>query len=368
MAYRRAEKAKTLIKLLTEKEECDPLLLFILGDECIPANPAEGRSKMKKEKVAFKAFQEDIQAIMPFFELTTDHQRLPWFIDIFNDMLSAEAEFSFGHDKQFLEITQQGQGHAFHAKIEKLMRLCDISEEDIRKYQSINQYFPHTGTLLKCDFHRSAESGISLYYQSQIALRHAARIVRTMNGLALPAEVYLEIGKLLGRKGVYGGMDFRKNSIPAFSLFYPLSPQKARVKDSFLHIMEMLQMSENQKNLLDKYHDELSAFLSGDLFVSFPVSGAGSPGGMKIDYELVNLPLAIKVLKETDISEEELRRFLKITRALDTTMLSYFGIKYRENGAISHKFYFKRVYFSSESQEMDKIATFLESSIWRLGD
>ncbi len=123
-------------------------------------------------------------------------------------------------------------------------------------------------------------------------------------------------------------------------------------------------MSENQQALLEKYHGDLTAFISGDLFVSFPLQ-ENSLHVMKIDYELVSLPLALKVIMEAGIPEEEVHRFLKIAKALDTSLLRYFGIKYHQRGDILFKFYFKRVYFSSESEEMEKIANFLESSIWR---
>jgi len=320
---------------------------------------------MKQETTSEKAFQEDIKTLIPFFSLE-GHKPLEFFTGTYMDTLAREAEFSFAPYKNQMEITIQDRGEKFHQKIEELFTYLHLPRESLNSYREINNLFPDTGTLLKTDFAEDMDSSVSLYYQTQVSVRLTSRIHRMLTGTGIPQQDLLAMGRLLGRKGVYIGMDFKKDSLPGLAIFYPLPPRKAKITENFVQAMTHLKLEERQKSLLKNHHNDLTSLIKGDLFVSFALIG-NELDAMKTDYELITIPATIKILKEAAIDDEQILRLIKISRALDTPVLSYLGIRYFKNNSITFKFYFKRVYSGNQNDEMEKIAHFLESSIWRFG-
>jgi hypothetical protein len=319
---------------------------------------------MSGEPVAADAFAEDIKAIEPFFPLA-GNENFQFFTRSFRESLARDAEFSFAPCGATLEITIQDKGIRFHEKIDAFMTFLTVPEEQREKYRTINDLFPGTVTLLKVDFQSGVKSSLSIYYQTQVSVKLAARISRMLGLQEFPGETLFNFGSALGRKGVFVGLDFKPEAPPSLALFYLIAPRKAREGiPGILSCMESLGMGKHQKDILKMYHQPLTELIVGDLFISFLFTGK-LHSLIKIDYDKTTMPLALKILRENDIADSELRRIAGFAQALDTAILNYFGMKYQDNSRLSFKCYFKRDYTRNGNGEMEKVARFLESTVWR---
>jgi hypothetical protein len=310
------------------------------------------------------AFPEDVRALDAFFPVS-GNEHFQFFSALFEKSLARDAEFSFAPHGTSLEVTIEDKGAQFHDKIGALMDFIGIDDKEREKYRLINEIFPGTVTLLKMDFQKDVEPGLSIYYQTQVSIKMAARISRILGLGDFPGEALFNYGAALGRKGVFVGLDFKSGAPPSLALFYLISPVKAREGiPGLLSCMESLGMSSSQRDILMKYHHPLTRFIESDLFISFLFTGR-LHRLLKLDYDRTPLPVALKVLEENGIRETELQRIADVARALKSPVLNYLGMKYGDNSALTFKCYFKRDYARMGSGDMEKVARYLESTIWR---
>lgn len=318
---------------------------------------------MNQKISVLNAFSEDIKSIAPFFH--ADEKNIDIFKDIFKDSFS-EAEFSFAPKDRKLEITIDGKGTLFHNKIPSIMKRFGYEKEIIESYSRINDFFPDTGTFLKIDFESGEPSSLSIYYQAPVTIKLAKKISTIVNIPVFPGKTITSLSRQLGIKEIFLGLDLGNDKIPGLSVFYMIPPMEAkeRLCKIMPEIFRTLCFNETCINFFNKYNPLLIEFICGDLLISFQIS-AKKPNMIKIDYDMVAVPSAYKVLKDYGLDSDEMRKVVRIAQALETTVLNYFGIKFFDNGELSFKFYFKRSYNTSEDADLIKFADFLESSIWR---
>ncbi|MDQ7826628.1 MAG: hypothetical protein RDV48_27745 [Candidatus Eremiobacteraeota bacterium] len=310
-------------------------------------------------------FAADTESLSPFFPLA-QMRHFGFFSQAFAKELSQSAEFSFAPGDDTLEITIEGRGPSFHDAITKLAGELEVDQSHISALRKVDRFFPGTGTLLKTDFHREKEGEISIYYQTQLSLKLASSCAHLLGLPAFPSGEIAALGKLLGRKGVYMGIDLMHGGAPACAIFFPIPAGSAReiLLPGLLTAMEILSCDGWQKSLIGRRHNELISSASGDLFISVLFRDM-LVKAIKIDYENVPVPRAYQVLKELEIERNEIIRMVNIAGALGTRTLSYFGIKLAAGRPALPKFYFKRPYWAA-GDEVELFARYLESSYFRI--
>jgi len=312
------------------------------------------------------SFLGDMEALQPLFDI----RHLPefgHFNRLFQSTLEREVEFSFAPRKDSLELTIEGRGPDFHDMIEQWLHYIQIPPDQIQAYRAINGFFQDTGTLVKTDFQHERAPSASIYFQTQVSAKLGAKFAKTLGLPHFPGELLVTLGKYLQRKGLFIGLDFRKAWDPEMAVFYLIPPRKARtgLLEGLIEAQKLLGLNPGNHETLRRFHEPLTAHIVGDLFVSM-LLGKELHRLMKIDYDKASAPLVVRIIKELGLEEEEIRRFARVAKTFDTRVLNYFGMKYGEKERPSFKFYFKRAYNTQEGDEAEKLAHFLESTIWRL--
>lgn len=314
-------------------------------------------------------FRQDLDRLSIYFPFR-EHPLFSTYCDIFGEFLAREVEFSFAPDKAYLEMTIEGRGVDFHSRIRAFLDAAAVGTSHRSAYECVNTFYPDVGTIFKVEFEKGSVSApVSIYYQTQISARLAARISSETGGSGFPVELFSEIGKQLDRKGIFLGIDLDAEAggrPPALALFCLIAPRKARegILSGLISVFEILDLGKTHQITLEKYHTVLTGYIVNDLFVSFLFRDRLSRL-VKIDYDRIGLPAAVKIMKEMGTPGEALRRVVSIAQALDTRILSYFGMKYGDSDRLSFKLYFKRVYKDCSDDEVERFARFLESTVWR---
>ncbi len=317
-------------------------------------------------------FGEDVEKLSKYFPVR-EHPLFSRYCNIFSDHLAREVEFSFAPEKEYLELTIEGRGGDFHDKIKSYLDATAMSTSHRNAYEMVNSFYPEVGAILKVEFHKGMPgTPVSIYYQTQISAKLAAGISSRIGKPCFPTELFMEMGKHLDRKGIFLGIDLDPESgetPPALAVFCLISPRKAKagLLSGLNSVFELLSLGKSHRETLEKYHQILTEHIVNDLFVSFLYKDH-LRRLVKIDYDKTGLPSAVKIMREMGTPDDEVRRIVRIAQALETRILSYFGMKYGDGGKLTFKLYFKRVYEGSEGDDVERFARFLESTVWRFDD
>jgi len=297
----------------------------------------------------------------------------------FAAILEREAELSWAPGDEGVGVTLGGEGAAFCADVVGYLCRTGLHPEHCAAVRKLWERFPETGVLLKADFSPRGLSSTSIYFQHPVSFREAGVNSKIVGSGPLPVNEVRELGKLLGRKSTFIGVEFQHGKEftvgeesthpgleatplpPLLSLYFPHLYRKvgATFLPAVMAAMARLGISGAQIKDFTAIHALLIPHLDRSVLISVAFQERFQEL-IKIDFDTIPLAAVAATARQLRVSADHRRRLEQLGEELETETVTYLGVKLGGKRA-RLKCYFKRYYIDEPEALVTKL---LESSHW----